>query len=52
MAGQQWRKDWQLIDHVGLGVRDSARSQAFYKQALGPLAYEVLLERNGSVASA
>jgi catechol 2,3-dioxygenase-like lactoylglutathione lyase family enzyme len=48
VAGQQWRKEWQVIDHVGLGVRDLGQSKAFYQQALGPLGYELLLERNGS----
>jgi catechol 2,3-dioxygenase-like lactoylglutathione lyase family enzyme len=38
-----------VIDHVGLGVSDLERSRAFYRGALGPLGYEVLLERDGSV---
>ena len=31
-----------MLDHVGLAVRDVARSRAFYKQALAPLGYRVL----------
>jgi catechol 2,3-dioxygenase-like lactoylglutathione lyase family enzyme len=38
-----------VIDHVGLGVRGLKQSKAFYQQALGPLGYELLMERNGSV---
>jgi catechol 2,3-dioxygenase-like lactoylglutathione lyase family enzyme len=40
--------EWLMIDHVGLGVRDLERSKAFYQQALHPLGYTLLLERNGS----
>jgi catechol 2,3-dioxygenase-like lactoylglutathione lyase family enzyme len=38
-----------MIDHVGLGVSDLAQSKAFYRQALGALGYQVLLERDDSV---
>ena len=38
-----------MIDHVGLGVSDLERSRAFYRQALAPLGYEPLMERDGSV---
>lgn len=31
-----------MLDHVGLAVRDVARSRAFYEQALAPLGYRVL----------
>jgi catechol 2,3-dioxygenase-like lactoylglutathione lyase family enzyme len=37
-----------VIDHVGLGVSDLEQSKAFYQQALGPLGYQLLLERDGS----
>ena len=37
-----------MIDHVGLGVSDLERSRAFYEQALAPLGYQVLIERDGS----
>ncbi|HEX2374286.1 MAG TPA: VOC family protein [Actinomycetota bacterium] len=38
-----------MIDHVGLGVSDLEECKAFYQQALGPLGYQVLMERDGSV---
>lgn len=38
-----------MIDHVGLGVSNLEQSKAFYRQALQPLGYQVLLERDGSV---
>ena len=31
-----------MLDHIGLAVRDAARSRAFYEQALAPLGYRVL----------
>jgi catechol 2,3-dioxygenase-like lactoylglutathione lyase family enzyme len=37
-----------VIDHVGLGVSDLEGSKAFYQQALGPLGYQLLIEREGS----
>ena len=37
-----------MIDHVGLGVSDLEESKAFYQQALGPLDYQLLIEREGS----
>ena len=37
-----------MIDHVGLGVSDLEQSKAFYQQALGPLGYQLLMERSGS----
>ena len=37
-----------MIDHVGLGVSDLEQSKTFYQQALGPLGYQLLLERDGS----
>ena len=37
-----------MIDHVGLGVSDLEESKAFYQQALGPLGYQLLTERDGS----
>ena len=33
-----------MIDHVGVGVTDVARSKLFYAAALEPLGYELLLE--------
>jgi catechol 2,3-dioxygenase-like lactoylglutathione lyase family enzyme len=38
-----------VIDHVGLGVSDLEQSKVFYQQALGPLSYQLLMERDGSV---
>jgi len=37
-----------VIDHVGLGISDLEESKAFYQQALGPLGYQLLMERDGS----
>jgi catechol 2,3-dioxygenase-like lactoylglutathione lyase family enzyme len=37
-----------MIDHLMIGVRDPAKSKAFYLQALGPLGYEVVMEFGGS----
>ena len=37
-----------MIDHVGLGVSDLEESKAFYEQALRPLGYRLLMERDGS----
>ena len=37
-----------MIDHVGLGVSDLEASKAFYRRALRPLGYELLMERDGS----
>lgn len=33
-----------MIDHVGIRVTDLARSAAFYRAALGPLGYQVLMD--------
>jgi catechol 2,3-dioxygenase-like lactoylglutathione lyase family enzyme len=33
-----------MIDHVGVTVSDFARSKAFYRAALAPLGYGVLME--------
>jgi catechol 2,3-dioxygenase-like lactoylglutathione lyase family enzyme len=33
-----------MLDHVGFGVSDCARSKAFYSQALAPLGISLLLE--------
>ena len=33
-----------MIDHTGISVADVARSKAFYRAALAPLGYELLLE--------
>jgi catechol 2,3-dioxygenase-like lactoylglutathione lyase family enzyme len=37
-----------MIDHVGLGVSDLEQSKAFYQQALHPLGYQLLLDRDGA----
>jgi catechol 2,3-dioxygenase-like lactoylglutathione lyase family enzyme len=37
-----------VIDHIGLGVSDLEQSKAFYQQALRPLGYQLLMERDGS----
>jgi catechol 2,3-dioxygenase-like lactoylglutathione lyase family enzyme len=36
-----------LLDHIGLGVRDYARSKAFYAAALMPLDIELVMEFEG-----
>jgi catechol 2,3-dioxygenase-like lactoylglutathione lyase family enzyme len=33
-----------MIDHVGFPVSDYARAKAFYRQALGPLGYALIME--------
>ena len=33
-----------MIDHVGVGVSDPARSRRFYEQALAPLGYKVIMQ--------
>jgi catechol 2,3-dioxygenase-like lactoylglutathione lyase family enzyme len=33
-----------MIDHTGVGVTDIAKSKAFYRAALAPLGYEVVME--------
>jgi catechol 2,3-dioxygenase-like lactoylglutathione lyase family enzyme len=33
-----------MIDHTGVSVTDVARSKAFYRPALAPLGYQVLME--------
>jgi catechol 2,3-dioxygenase-like lactoylglutathione lyase family enzyme len=39
-----------MLDHVGFGVSDYARSKAFYERALAPLGLELLLEPSGQAA--
>jgi catechol 2,3-dioxygenase-like lactoylglutathione lyase family enzyme len=39
-----------IIDHVSLGVRDLARSRAFYLAALAPLGIEIVEEVDGREA--
>jgi catechol 2,3-dioxygenase-like lactoylglutathione lyase family enzyme len=36
-----------MIDHIGIKVSDIARSTAFYKAALAPLGYSLLMEFPG-----
>ncbi|MEZ4366272.1 MAG: VOC family protein [Kofleriaceae bacterium] len=36
-----------MIDHIGISVRDLAKSVAFYKQALAPLGYELVMQFDG-----
>lgn len=33
-----------MIDHIAIGVSDVARSKAFYRAALAPLGYELVME--------
>lgn len=37
-----------MIDHIGISVRDYARSKAFYLAALAPLGYELVMEFDGA----
>ncbi len=36
-----------IIDHIGLGISDYARSLEFYRQALAPLGIELIVEIEG-----
>jgi len=38
-----------MIDHISIGVRDTARSKRFYDAALKPLGYACLSEGEGSL---
>jgi catechol 2,3-dioxygenase-like lactoylglutathione lyase family enzyme len=38
-----------VLDHVGIGVADLARSRAFYEAALAPLGLSVVIDRPGNV---
>jgi len=33
-----------MIDHTGVSVGDVAKSKAFYRAALAPIGYELLME--------
>jgi catechol 2,3-dioxygenase-like lactoylglutathione lyase family enzyme len=37
-----------MIDHIGLGVSDFARSKEFFKLALAPLGYGLIMEFDGA----
>jgi catechol 2,3-dioxygenase-like lactoylglutathione lyase family enzyme len=39
-----------MINHIGVGVTDLARSRAFYAEALAPLGYGVVMEFGPAVA--
>jgi catechol 2,3-dioxygenase-like lactoylglutathione lyase family enzyme len=39
-----------MFDHIGFGVRDLARTRAFYTAALEPLGFATPFEREGLVA--
>jgi catechol 2,3-dioxygenase-like lactoylglutathione lyase family enzyme len=36
-----------MLDHVGIGVGDYARSKAFYEAALAPLGFTIVMEFAG-----
>ncbi len=38
-----------MIDHTGLVVRDFERSKSFYRQALAPIGYQLLMELPAAV---
>lgn len=37
-----------MIDHIGVSVRDYAKSKAFYIAALAPLGYTLMMEFDGA----
>ena len=39
-----------MVDHVGFGVSDYAKSKAFYEKALAPLGIELIMEPMGAAA--
>jgi catechol 2,3-dioxygenase-like lactoylglutathione lyase family enzyme len=39
-----------VLDHLGLAVKDYARSKAFYQKALAPLGLTLLMEPMGEAA--
>ena len=39
-----------MIDHVGFDVGDYEASKSFYREALAPLGYELLMEYEGGIA--
>jgi len=39
-----------MIDHTGVQVGDFSRSVAFYKKALAPLGFELIMEFGGNAA--
>ncbi len=41
---------YAVLDHMGLAVKDYARSKAFYQQALAPLGLTLLMEPMGETA--
>lgn len=36
-----------MLDHIGIDVQDFEKSKAFYKAALAPLGYELIMEFEG-----
>jgi catechol 2,3-dioxygenase-like lactoylglutathione lyase family enzyme len=41
-------KEAVMLDHVGFAVSDLARSKEFFKKALVPLGYQLLMEPDGA----
>jgi catechol 2,3-dioxygenase-like lactoylglutathione lyase family enzyme len=39
-----FNKEAAMLDHVGVPVTDFAKSKEFFKQALAPLGYQLLME--------
>ncbi len=39
-----------MIDHIGLSVANLGRSKAFYRAALAPLGYKLVIDEGGWVA--
>ena len=39
-----------MIDHTGVGVSDFNRSRDFYREALAPLGYQMVMEFEGEAA--
>ncbi|MGH7932544.1 MAG: VOC family protein [Candidatus Binataceae bacterium] len=37
-----------MLDHIGMAVSDFGRSKEFFKHALGPLGYQLIMEFDGA----
>jgi catechol 2,3-dioxygenase-like lactoylglutathione lyase family enzyme len=46
-AESQARENGMILDHIGLAVRDFARSATFFRRALAPLGIQTVLEGEG-----
>jgi catechol 2,3-dioxygenase-like lactoylglutathione lyase family enzyme len=46
-AESQARENGMILDHIGLAVRDFARSSTFFRRSLAPLGIQTVLEGEG-----